>query len=695
MRLGKNKIWAFLLSLVMVISFVPATAFALDGSGTSEVPYQVGTEADLRQALADGADGMHIQLTADIVLANHLEINKSVTITGTNGADNREISNKIIFINGDDTTVNFVNVDFARTTGNCVFIIGQNQSQNIASAPTVSFESCNISSTSDNTNGTINLTGGSLTMTGCTVTGNPYGIILNGLLSGSPIQGALNRTLILNNTNVTSTNGKAIITNSGTKSGDTISVTGGMLSGWNALTFMGSGVETTLTDVTINCKNPYSTGQNNYGIIVFGAASGNENITGNSVTVNGGTISATGNNTSSSNEYIGSFYNTDNQLKFSGTVLNVSGNVTEAFFIYSQSTNADAPYNAYRPGNASPVVVEGVSYNGFLIENTGEKFINIYNSFNEALNAAEDGNTIVLGQDVTESTEISKDVVIDMNGKDASGIIPGDDSILVYSEDEQTVTQVAVNDLDDVLSIAEFGFKANAGDANAAINNALGNGAVSDCDDNTAYIILSNRIKGNLTLQITKGSEIVYTETLTDADSAKVFYFTFEQDGGSAATQPIAADEYAASLMANGTQIAAETLKIYEIQFAVDDAVTSGGYSMSTDADTVAKPSAPTKEGYVFTGWSEAVVDEVANTITFTAQWKEETVSPDPDQPTDPDEPSEGEDDSSTGGDQTGDTNVPETGDESNIAIWITVMLAAGAALIGLVFYSRKIKYSR
>ena len=41
------------------------------------------------------------------------------------------------------------------------------------------------------------------------------------------------------------------------------------------------------------------------------------------------------------------------------------------------------------------------------------------------------------------------------------------------------------------------------------------------------------------------------------------------------------------------------------------------------------------------------------------------------------------------------DTSSPQTGDNSNIALWIAVMLAAGAALTGTVLYSRKRKYSR
>lgn len=48
-----------------------------------------------------------------------------------------------------------------------------------------------------------------------------------------------------------------------------------------------------------------------------------------------------------------------------------------------------------------------------------------------------------------------------------------------------------------------------------------------------------------------------------------------------------------------------------------------------------------------------------------------------------------------TGGDQTGDTNAPQTGDDSHIALWMAVMLAAGTALTGTLLYSRKKKCSK
>ena len=41
------------------------------------------------------------------------------------------------------------------------------------------------------------------------------------------------------------------------------------------------------------------------------------------------------------------------------------------------------------------------------------------------------------------------------------------------------------------------------------------------------------------------------------------------------------------------------------------------------------------------------------------------------------------------------DTSSPQTGDDSNIVLWIAVMLAAGAVLTGTALYSRKKKYSK
>lgn len=53
-----------------------------------------------------------------------------------------------------------------------------------------------------------------------------------------------------------------------------------------------------------------------------------------------------------------------------------------------------------------------------------------------------------------------------------------------------------------------------------------------------------------------------------------------------------------------------------------------------------------------------------------------------------------------TGGDQTGDnqtdgaTSSPQTGDNSNMLLWVTLLFASGAGLLGAVVYSRKKRYN-
>ena len=75
-------------------------------------------------------------------------------------------------------------------------------------------------------------------------------------------------------------------------------------------------------------------------------------------------------------------------------------------------------------------------------------------------------------------------------------------------------------------------------------------------------------------------------------------------------------------------------------------------------------------------GYEKAAVEIPATGIT------EDPSEP----PTDTNKPS---------GDQTDNTTSPETGDDSNIALWIAVLLAAGAVLTGTAVYSRKRKCSR
>ena len=49
--------------------------------------------------------------------------------------------------------------------------------------------------------------------------------------------------------------------------------------------------------------------------------------------------------------------------------------------------------------------------------------------------------------------------------------------------------------------------------------------------------------------------------------------------------------------------------------------------------------------------------------------------------------------DTSTGGNQTGDTTSPETGDSSNMMVWVALLTASGAALLALGVYTKKRRF--
>ena len=94
-----------------------------------------------------------------------------------------------------------------------------------------------------------------------------------------------------------------------------------------------------------------------------------------------------------------------------------------------------------------------------------------------------------------------------------------------------------------------------------------------------------------------------------------------------------------------------------------------------TDKEATATEAGSQHKECTVCGYEEAAVEIPATGTTDPSE-----------PPTDTDKPS---------GDQTGDTTSPQTGDDSNIALWMALMLAAGAVLTGTAVYSRKRKYSR
>ena len=93
----------------------------------------------------------------------------------------------------------------------------------------------------------------------------------------------------------------------------------------------------------------------------------------------------------------------------------------------------------------------------------------------------------------------------------------------------------------------------------------------------------------------------------------------------------------------------------------------------------------------------------VADGVTVVVKEPEPT---DPSEPVNPENPQDkpstekpttGNQEQTTGdkADADKESDSPKTGDDSNIALWIAVLLAAGTALTGTAVYSRKRKYSK
>jgi len=69
--------------------------------------------------------------------------------------------------------------------------------------------------------------------------------------------------------------------------------------------------------------------------------------------------------------------------------------------------------------------------------------------------------------------------------------------------------------------------------------------------------------------------------------------------------------------------------------------------------------------------------------------------SSEPAEPSEPTEPTEPAGTPSASGDETDSTTAPATGDNTNVILWLAILLTAGAALTGTVMYRRKRAYNR
>ncbi len=94
-------------------------------------------------------------------------------------------------------------------------------------------------------------------------------------------------------------------------------------------------------------------------------------------------------------------------------------------------------------------------------------------------------------------------------------------------------------------------------------------------------------------------------------------------------------------------------------------------------APTPAFNGTPVRAGYTFKGWSPAVSETVTANAVYTAQWEKTPVSTGTVTPP-----------ASTGSTGTGAT--PQTGDESSLGLWLTLIAVSALGLAGTFVYSRK-----
>ena len=127
-------------------------------------------------------------------------------------------------------------------------------------------------------------------------------------------------------------------------------------------------------------------------------------------------------------------------------------------------------------------------------------------------------------------------------------------------------------------------------------------------------------------------------------------------------------------------------------------------YTVETGKATPAFSGTPTRKGYTFTGWKPAVAAIVTGNATYEATWKTGSATTTP------------KDDKSNTGEttspKTGDTGngknsttlaenksdtvtTPKTGDTSNIVLWIVLLFISSGALVGAVVIVKKKKYNR
>ena len=202
-------------------------------------------------------------------------------------------------------------------------------------------------------------------------------------------------------------------------------------------------------------------------------------------------------------------------------------------------------------------------------------------------------------------------------------------------------------EMNTVPYIYAVGFKANAADAQATIQELYGAmGApedvvaqIDDCDDNTMFVLFKGTGTADAyTLTVTdKDGVTIYTEEHPNATNGGVIYFTFEQqNSGSPTKKPIASGTYTLKVeKGEDKPVGTTAITLAKVSFEPDGGVNAPDAFYGAAGDTVMLPDdKPTRTGYNFAGWKNEDGGEDAKTfgagkeylmgskdVTLTAQW--------------------------------------------------------------------------
>ena len=108
-------------------------------------------------------------------------------------------------------------------------------------------------------------------------------------------------------------------------------------------------------------------------------------------------------------------------------------------------------------------------------------------------------------------------------------------------------------------------------------------------------------------------------------------------------------------------------------------------YTVESGEATPDFDGTPTREGYTFAGWEPAVAEYVTDDAIYEATWTSDPTTPSKDK---------SKTDKTTSS-KTGKTASPKTGDTSNVPLWFALLFVSGGAVIGTTVVIRKKKYHR